>query len=74
MGIVKMARQKLPDLTELPPTISVEHAARLLGVSRSSAYRAAASGQLPTISFGRRLLVPTSRLLEMLGFPIEEQP
>jgi excisionase family DNA binding protein len=74
MGIVKMAGQKLPDLTELPPTISVEHAARLLGVSRSSAYRAAASGQLPTISFGRRLLVPTSRLLEMLGFPIEEQP
>jgi excisionase family DNA binding protein len=74
MGIVKMAGQKLPDLTELPPTISVEHAARLLGVSRSSAYRAAASGQLPTISFGRRLLVPTSRLLEMLGFPIEERP
>jgi excisionase family DNA binding protein len=74
MGIVKMAGQKLPDLTELPPTISVEHAARLLGVSRSSAYRAAASGQLPTISFGRRLLVPTSRLLEMLGLPVGERP
>jgi excisionase family DNA binding protein len=69
-----MAGQKLPDLTELPPTISVEHAARLLGVSRSSAYRAAASGQLPTISFGRRLLVPASRLLEMLGIPVEEGP
>jgi excisionase family DNA binding protein len=74
MGIVKMAGHELPDLTKLPPTISVEHAARLLGVSRSSAYRAAASGQLPTISFGRRLLVPTSRLLEMLGLSVEERP
>ena len=69
-----MAEQKLPELIELPLTISVEHAARLLGVSRSAAYRAAASGQLPTITFGRRLLVPTSRLLEMLGLPAEEQP
>jgi len=24
--------------------------------------------------FGRRLFVPTVRLLEMLGFPIEERP
>jgi excisionase family DNA binding protein len=72
MGIVKMAGQKLPDLTELPPTISVQHAARLLGVSRSAAYRAAARGQLPTITFGRRLLVPTRPLLELLGVPIDE--
>jgi excisionase family DNA binding protein len=62
-----------PEVAELPPTISVEHAAKLLGVSRSAAYRAAASGQLPTISFGRRLLVPTSRLLEMLGLTVEER-
>ena len=60
------------DATELPPTISVEHAAKLLGVSRSAAYRAAASGQLPTLAFGRRLLVPTAPLLKMLGLPVEE--
>ena len=54
-------------LDELPPTISVERAGRLLGLSRSSAYRAAASGQLPTLAFGRRLVVPTFPLLEMLG-------
>jgi excisionase family DNA binding protein len=68
-----MTGQNLPDVTELPPAISVAHAAKLLGVSRSAAYRAAASGQLPTIAFGRRLLVPTSRLLEMLGLSVEEQ-
>jgi excisionase family DNA binding protein len=74
MSASRLTSSSKPYLTELPPTISVEHAARLLGVSRSSAYRAAASGQLPTISFGRRLLVPTSRLLEMLGLSVEERP
>jgi excisionase family DNA binding protein len=69
-----MAAKDAVELSELPATISVEHAAKLLGVSRSAAYRAAASGQLPTIAFGRRLLVPTSRLLEMLGLSVEEQP
>ena len=69
-----MAARMILEMAELPPTISVEHAAKLLGVSRSAAYRAAASGQLPTFTFGRRLLVPTSRLLEMLGLPVEEQP
>ena len=53
--------------------MSVSDAAILLGVSRSVAYRAAKAGQIPTIAFGRRLLVPTCRLLEMLGLPIEEQ-
>jgi excisionase family DNA binding protein len=68
-----MAAKNDDELSELPPTIGVAHAAKLLGVSRSAAYRAAASGQLPTIAFGRRLFVPTSRLLDMLGLSVEEQ-
>jgi excisionase family DNA binding protein len=66
-----MAARITVELSELPPTISVERAAKLLGVSRSVAYRAAATGELPTITFGRRLLVPTFRLLEMLGLPVQ---
>ena len=54
-------------LSDLPPTISVEEAAVLLGVSRSAAYRAAKAGQLRTFRMGRRLLVPTAPLLRMLG-------
>lgn len=54
----------------LPPTISVE----LLGISRRSAYRAASRGQIPTVRVGRRLLVPTQRLLAMLGMAEGEQP
>lgn len=54
-------------LQDLPPTISVEQAGELLGISRRSAYRAASAGELPTIKLGRRLLVPTARVLELLG-------
>jgi excisionase family DNA binding protein len=57
----------LSRLSDLPPTISVEEAAVLLGVSRSAAYRAAKAGQLRTFRMGRRLLVPTAPLLRMLG-------
>ncbi len=56
-------------MQELPPTISVEQAAAVLGISRRSAYRAAAAGELPTLRLGRRLLVPTPRLLALLGLP-----
>jgi len=62
----------LADVTELPPTISVEHAAKLLGVSRSAAYRAVAAGQLPNLRLGRRIYIPTARLLAMLGVSPEE--
>jgi excisionase family DNA binding protein len=51
----------------LPPTVSVEEAGRLLGLSRRSAYRAVERGELPVLRFGRRLLVPTAKLLVMLG-------
>ena len=63
----------LADVTELPPTISVEHAAKLLGVSRSAAYRAVAAGQLPNLRLGRRIYIPTARLLAMLGVSAEQR-
>ncbi len=54
-------------LEELPPTISIERAGKILGISCRSAYRAAARGELPTFKVGRRRLVPTPRLLDLLG-------
>lgn len=56
-------------LDDLPPTITVERAGELLGVSRRTAYRAAAAGELPTLRLGRRLLVPTAQLRTLLGLP-----
>lgn len=52
---------------DVPATISLEQAGELLGVSRRTAYRAAARGQIPTIRIGRRWFVPTARLLDLLG-------
>ena len=61
-------------LDDHPFTISVGEAAEILGIARRSAYRAAANGQLPTIRVGRRLLVPTARLGELLGMPASALP
>jgi excisionase family DNA binding protein len=48
-------------------TITVEEAAEVLGVSRNSAYQAAADGTLPVIRVGRRILVLVGPLEGMLG-------
>jgi excisionase family DNA binding protein len=61
-----MARRTKVTLSQLPPTISVEEAAELLGVSRSAAYRAARAGQHKTFRLGRKLRVPTAPLLRLL--------
>lgn len=47
-------------------TVTVSEAARLLGISRSGAYRAAAAGQLPAIRIGARVVISRARLMEML--------
>jgi excisionase family DNA binding protein len=60
-------------VTKLPPVISVDQAAKLLGVSRSAAYRAVATGQLPSLRLGRRVYVPTAPLLAMLGLAEERR-
>jgi excisionase family DNA binding protein len=57
-----------------PMTMTVEQAGRLLGISRGAAYRAASCGQIPTIRLGRRLLVPTARLHQLLGITVTDDP
>lgn len=51
----------------LPPFISVQEAATLIGLSRSSAYRAVERGELPVVRLGGRLHVPVARLLTLMG-------
>ncbi len=58
-------------LEDLPPTLSVEAAGKLLGLSRSSAYRAVERGELPTLQLAGRLHVPTARLLALLGYRVD---
>ncbi|MBS0533255.1 MAG: helix-turn-helix domain-containing protein [Proteobacteria bacterium] len=54
-------------------TLSVEQAAKILGISRSSAFQAAANGELPVIRIGRRLLVPHAALAELLSVKAERR-
>jgi excisionase family DNA binding protein len=56
----------VPDPVE-QPTLTLEEACPILGISRTLAYKAAASGEIPTIRVGRRILVPTAALRRMLG-------
>ena len=60
------SQRALPD-PQTEPTVTVERAGRVLGISRGAAYAAAESGDLPVIRIGaRRIVVPTAALLRML--------
>ncbi len=48
-------------------TLTVEEAAKRLGVGRTTAYMAARTGDLPTIRIGKRLVVPRQALDRMLA-------
>ncbi|HEY7064277.1 MAG TPA: helix-turn-helix domain-containing protein [Chloroflexota bacterium] len=48
-------------------TISVQEAARLLGIGRTSAYLAVRRGDLPVLRIGRRYVVPRVALERLLG-------
>lgn len=60
----------LPDPNEVP-VLSVQEAGELLGISKDSAYRAANAGEIPTIRIGKRILVPTAKLRQLLGLTNE---
>lgn len=47
-------------------TFTVDEAAQLLGISRSTAYECIRTGELPSVKFGRRVLVPRHRFQQML--------
>jgi excisionase family DNA binding protein len=47
-------------------TITVDEAARLLGISRTLAFKAVRSGEIPAIRVRRRILVPVVRLNRLL--------
>jgi len=50
-------------------TITVDEAARELGISRALAYEMARTGKLPTLRFGRRFVVPRKAIDQLLENP-----
>ena len=67
MTTAQTRRRPAGRAAELPSLLSVEESAKLLGISRSAAYRAALADALPTIRWGRRIYVPTGHLVRLLG-------
>jgi excisionase family DNA binding protein len=54
-----------PDIT---PVISVTHAARILGISRSRAYESVRDGIIPSVRLSeRRVAVPVAAFRRYLG-------
>jgi excisionase family DNA binding protein len=47
-------------------TMTVPEVARTLGISRGLAYEMARTGKLPTLRFGKRLVVPKKAVQDML--------
>ena len=47
--------------------MTVPEAGKKLGLSKEAAYAAAKRGEIPTLRFGGRIVVPAPALLRMLG-------
>ncbi|MCK9904277.1 hypothetical protein CC117_00745 [Parafrankia colletiae] len=60
------AAASVDPLAELPPLISVEKAAAVMGFSRASAYRYIKAGELPSKKLGGRVFVVTAHLRALL--------
>ena len=55
------------DLNDLPAALTVEEAASVCQIGRSSAYEGVRTGEIPSIRIGRSIRVPTALLMKMLG-------
>ncbi|MEW5763313.1 MAG: helix-turn-helix domain-containing protein [Bacillota bacterium] len=54
-------------LTSLPDFLTVEEAAKILRLKRSTAYEYVQQGIIPAVRLGRFVRIPKARLLEMAG-------
>ena len=55
-------------------TMTIQQAAKVLGIGRDQAYMAAKLGQIPTIRIGRRLLVSLPALERLLSEAGQQGP
>ena len=58
-------------MEELRLAITVEEAARAVGIGRSKAYELCATGQWPTIRIGRAVRVPLDGLKQWMAEHVE---
>jgi excisionase family DNA binding protein len=49
------------------PTATVEEIGTVYGISRATAYEGVASGTIPSLRIGRRILIPCAQVRRQLG-------
>jgi hypothetical protein len=54
------------------PTTTVPLAGKAIGLSRNSSYEAAHRGEIPILQFGKRKVVPTAWLRQVLQLPPDD--
>lgn len=47
-------------------TLSVEEAAKILGIGRANCYESIRQGFIPSLRFGRRIVIPKAALMRKL--------
>jgi excisionase family DNA binding protein len=55
------------------PTMSVDEFGLVMGIGRNQAYAAVREGRIRSLRLGKRVLIPTSAVLEMLGMRSESE-
>ncbi len=55
-------------------TLTVDQAAKLLGISRNLAYELVRLGQIPSVRLGRRIVVPRAALERLLEEVVRPAP
>ena len=53
-------------------TFTITEASQLLGISRALAYHMARTGKLPTLRFGKRMVVPRQAIEKLLDQPQQQ--
>lgn len=59
---------------DLPPVLSVPEAAALLRIGRDKMYDCIRRGEIPSLRFGKRIVVPVPGLMRLLNGEMEQPP
>jgi len=70
---MKIEMRKPVSLDELPDFCSLEEFSEVFRVSRSTAYRMAARGNIPCLRIGRRVIVSKEHLMRWIGNSISSE-
>ena len=64
--------EKYTSYEQLPLSLNAEDVARVLGISRANAYTLMHSKDFPTLTIGKRMVVPRDKLLAWMDDQMKE--